>query len=87
MKFLGAKRYIYQDAKGDHITIAGLSKKAGCDYIFSQKEPFEFFNDEMYIPREHTGKLTHTYVDDEVSGFLIDYKGNRRKYYEKVLFI
>lgn len=83
VKFLGAKRYIYQDAKGDHITIAGLSKKAGCDYIFSQKEPFEFFNDEMYIPREHTGKLTHTYVDDEVSGFLTDYKGNRRKYYEK----
>ena len=32
---------------------------------------------------KNTGKLTHTYVDDEVSGFLTDYKGNRRKYYEK----
>lgn len=32
-KSLGAKRYMYEDSNGLHITIAGVSKKLGADYL------------------------------------------------------
>lgn len=76
-KTLGAKRYmILKDGKYK-ITIAGLSKQNGAEYISKQKNPFDFFNDEMYIPADHTGKLTHTYIDDFMECDIIDYKGNK----------
>lgn len=76
-KTLGAKRYIVEKGDKLEITISGLSKDIGGKYIEMQDNPFEFFNDNMYIPPEHTGKLTHTYIDDEYNGFMIDYKGNK----------
>ena len=36
----------------------------------------------MYIPAEHTGKLTHTYIDDVMEGDCVDYLGNKYHYKE-----
>lgn len=82
-KTLGAKRYIYKQGGNIHITIAGVSKKMGRDFIKKQKEPFEFFSDDMCIDSDYSGKLTHTYIDDERKGNLVDYQGNTMPYYEK----
>lgn len=75
-KTLGAKRYMYQIDGIIHITVAGLSKSQGAQYIARQKNPFEFFSNEMYIPSNHTSKLTHTYIDYEQTYDIMDYKGN-----------
>ena len=81
-KTLGAKRYIYEENDKLHITIAGLSKSKGSEYISKQKEPFKFFDDEMSIPPEDTGKLAHTYIDFPTEGYLTDYLGNRMHFEE-----
>lgn len=76
-KTLGAKRYCYQTKDGQyHFTISGLPSQ-GCQFISEQKKPFEYFSDGMYIPKEKTGKLVHTYIDDETVIDTIDYKGKR----------
>lgn len=77
-KTLGAKRYIINgfhrpdgSMKQEHmITIAGVNKKTGCEYIFSQKKPFDFFNDNMYIDAEHSGKTAVKYRDFQYSGMI-----------------
>ena len=82
-KTLGAKRYMYTNDTGTYITVAGLGKKQGAEYINSQPHPYSFFNDSMYIPPEHTGKLTHTYIDETMEGEAVDYLGNKFTYYER----
>lgn len=82
-KTLGAKRYIYEQDGEIHITIAGVSKKMGKEFLSEQKDAFSFFNDEMEIDAEHSGKLTHTYLDYEQKGVLTDYMGNTMEYDEK----
>lgn len=82
-KTLGAKRYIMDKNGKLNITVCGLSKKSGKEYIEQQTEPFNFFNNGMYVDCEHTGKMTHTYIDNEIKGCLIDYMGNACNYYEK----
>lgn len=82
-KTLGAKRYINEKDNGElAITVCGLSKKAGKNYIASQKEPFTFFNCGMYVNRDNTGKMTHTYIDNTIEGVLTDYLGNNAGYKE-----
>jgi hypothetical protein len=44
---------------------------------------FKAFNDGLYIPVNSTGKNTHTYVDNEISGYLTDYQGNIDRYNER----
>ena len=44
---------------------------------------FSEFNDTLYVPADYSGRLTHTYCDYEVSGFVKDYKGVMGKYSEK----
>ena len=69
-KTLGAKRYLVYQNNELHLTCAGLSKSKGAHYLLKQsngniKQAFELFNDELTVPAEYTGKLTHTYVDSE----------------------
>ena len=33
------------------------------------------FNDDLFIPASETGKNTHTYIDDEMTAEVTDYKG------------
>ena len=82
-KTLGAKRYIFQKDDKISITVCGLSKKSGKEFIENQEKPFLFFNDGMHVDCEHTGKMTHTYIDREIENVITDYLGNTAYYHEK----
>lgn len=80
-KTLGAKRYMC-DINGDYeITVAGLNKLKGCDFIVnSAKEkgvtPYDIFKDGLHVDGENTGKLTHTYINTPIESDITDYLGN-----------
>ena len=86
-KTLGAKRYLVRYDNGDMVlTVAGLSKRNGLDYMKKvcnndYKKVFNMFDDELYIPSEETGKNTHTYIDEEMKIQSIDYQGNKENVY------
>ena len=90
-KTLGAKRYMYIQDEVDkegvlhenalHITIAGLGKKSGAQYISTKEDPFEYFSNKMEIPEEGTGKQTHTYLK-EMEGDFVDYMGQTQHFHE-----
>lgn len=82
-KTLGAKRYIFRKDKKLSITVCGLSKKSGKEFIENKKNPFIFFNDGMFVDSNHTGKMTHTYIDKEIEKTVPDYLGNVAYYHEK----
>lgn len=82
-KTLGAKRYIYDQTDGLHITIAGVSKVKGKEYLESKNDPFDAFASGLEIDSEHSGKLTHTYIDEPKSGYFYDYEGVKQEYDEK----
>lgn len=80
-KTLGAKRYLVEFENDEmEMTVAGLSKKNGLKYLQDNNknntDVFNAFNDEMYIPAEHTGKMTHTYLDEPQEHRVLDYLGN-----------
>ena len=86
-KTLGAKRYMcYYGNREYKITIAGLSKSYGAKYLKktykNMKNIFAAFKDEMSIPKEYTNKKTHTYIDEEMAGYVTDYLGNTAIYHE-----
>lgn len=66
-KTLGAKRYIYEDFDGVHVTIAGLPKNALSRYCEKHNENiFKFFNENnMQLDLEDSEKLTTCYHDEE----------------------
>ena len=79
-KTLGAKRYLVRENGHNKLTVAGLSKKNGMDYIESQcggdvDKVFNMFSDSLYIPADATGKMTHSYIDDEQELLIVDYDG------------
>lgn len=90
-KAVRAKSYMYYSDGDYHMTVAGLSKQDAIAYLKSEEAanaffvetqtephpvtPLDIFRDGMYIPAEHTGKLTHTYVDDPFNYRIYDYKG------------
>lgn len=88
-KTLGAKRYMVKkknvlDDKYDYsITVSGLNKHTTVPYLIESKDDiFSAFEIGLYIPKEHTGKLTHTYIDEERKGYIKDYLGNVGYYQE-----
>lgn len=83
-KTLGAKRYMVEKDGDINITVAGLNKKACVPYMLEKwgDKVFDNFSDNLYIPPEHTGKNTHTYIDDERRGIVMDYLGNSAEYWE-----
>lgn len=86
-KTLGAKRYLcYYGDKDFMLTIAGLSKSYGMDYLKKKhrtiKGIFDAFQNDMYIPEDFTNKKTHTYIDKEMTGYVTDYLGNKCIYHE-----
>lgn len=79
-KTLGAKRYLTQSGDKLHLTVAGLSKQNGIKYMLEladgdKEKVFDMFTDTLYIPADRTGKMTHTYIDDEASFKVTDHKG------------
>lgn len=83
-KCLGAKRYMTETDSGISITVSGLNKKVAVPYLLEKykNKVFEKFDDNLYIPPEYTGKMTHTYIDDEFGGTITDYLGNKATYHE-----
>ena len=86
-KTLGAKRYLCYYGDNEYmLTIAGLSKSNGIDYLkekYNNVEAiFEAFTKDLFIPEEYTGKKTHTYIDNEMVGYVTDYLGNKCIYHE-----
>ena len=85
-KTLGAKRYIYKKhGENTKITIAGLSKEKGAEWLrknYGNYGMFNYFTDGMYIPPDGTGKMTYTYINDKIDGVVKDYQGNCGEYHE-----
>ncbi len=94
-KTLGAKRYMYYDGKDIHITISGVKKSNGVEYLKYKFKTidniFKNFKEDLEFPPEYidnnvvkqgSGKLTHTYIDDYQSEYFIDYLGNKGSYSE-----
>ena len=80
-KTLGAKRYLIEEDGELEITVAGLSKQNGLEYMLEKTGNdnggvFKMFTDSLYIPAERTGKMTHTYIDESKEITVTDYQGN-----------
>ncbi len=85
-KTLGAKRYMTEDENGRiSITVAGLNKNVATPYLIKTygDKVFENFNDNLTVPADYTGKMTHTYIDEYVEGYVVDYLGNEEYFYEE----
>lgn len=79
-KSLGAKRYMMQIGENVSLTVAGVNKKMAIPYLLGKygiKDIFDAFSNHLDIPADHTGKLTHVYIDSYQSGEVIDYTGQR----------
>ncbi len=80
-KTLGAKRYIVAEQGKLKTTIAGLGKKEGAEYLLEisnndMQQAFKNFRIGLKVPAGRTGKNTHTYLDEEFKGIIVDYLGN-----------
>ena len=85
-KTLGAKRYLVQRGNDIEFTVAGVNKKAIKEYMletYGLDGVFDAFTRSLDIPAGRTGKLTHTYIDKEWQGEVVDYLGEKFPYYEK----
>lgn len=87
-KTVGAKRYIYEYHDGSmSMTVSGLNKKYAMPYLLESNGNnhdliFEKFGEGMFIPAGHTGKLTLTYIENEIKGTLVDYQGVTGEFHE-----
>lgn len=83
-KTLGAKRYIYESEDGIHTTVAGIGKQALKNYLINdcKEDPFVAFDDALNVPPDKSGKLVHTYIDNEMRVSITDYLGNTCTQYE-----
>jgi hypothetical protein len=84
-KTLGAKRYMREYDDGHiEITVAGVNPKKGAAYMTARygADAFNAFTEGLVIPAEHTGKLTHTYIDEEIKGWCEDYQGKAGIFHE-----
>lgn len=81
-KAIRAKAYIYREKEKYVLSLSGVNKKEGVDYLKSIGDPIDEFNKSMCFPKGKTGKLCHTYIDEKVSGEVVDYFGNRGSYEE-----
>lgn len=85
-KTLGAKRYLVQKDNDIEFTVAGVNKKAIKEYMletYGLDGVFDAFTRSLDIPAGRTGKLTHTYIDREWQGEVVDYLGEKFPYFEK----
>ena len=83
-KSLGSKRYLYMTAEHELVlTVSGVNKRVALPYLikkYGKYGIFKHFNEDLVIPAEYTGKLTHYYLEGQYSGEVADYKGEIVKY-------
>lgn len=89
-KTLGAKRYMYEQDNKIHITISGVQKEAGVNYLYykykTNDKIFTAFQENLVFPATYidkknckhngSGKLCHTYIDKYLCDYVTDYLGN-----------
>jgi hypothetical protein len=88
---LGAKRYMWRKGDEYSITVAGVNKFSGRNYLVEEAKrlgisPFELFNNDLVIPPSHSGRITLTYLDGDdtpIDGEVTDYLGNTYHYHEE----
>ena len=83
-KTLGAKRYMIEQDGKINITVAGVNKKTAVPYLVKTygNNIFDAFTNDLTIPKEYTGKMTHTYIDERRTGTITDYLGNTNTFDE-----
>ena len=83
-KTLGAKRYMIEQGGKINITVAGVNKKTAVPYLVKTygNKIFDAFTNDLTIPKEYTGKMTHTYIDERRTGKITDYLGNTNTFDE-----
>lgn len=75
------------------ITVSGINKYYAIPQLFRglscsvtdhglNYDPFVMFDDGMSVEPEYTGKMTHTYIDNERTGTVVDYMGVESEYLE-----
>ncbi len=76
-KTLGAKRYMTEENGKINITVSGLNKKVTVPYLLEKygDRIFDDFSDNLSVPADYTGKMTHTYIDEESTFNITDYLG------------
>ena len=87
-KTLRAKAYMVEYEDGHmSLTVSGLNKKIAMPWLQekykTREEIFKHFDNDLYVIPEATGKLTHTYIDDDVVDEVTDYRGKVGMYSEK----
>lgn len=82
-KAIRSKAYVGKMNGEYELTLSGVNKKAGIEYLISQGNPMELLKDGFIFPAGKSGKLTHTYIDTPMKGTVIDYQGHKSKYNEK----
>lgn len=80
-KTLGAKRYLVEKKGVFTLTLAGANKKKAMEYLLTG-DPFNGFSDKLVIPKESSGRLLLTYIDDETEGDIVDANGVQYHYTE-----
>lgn len=97
-KTLGAKRYLCRQGRSWLFTVAGVNKFMSRAYLLKRTHeinrvlkhehkmpisPFELFNINLVIPKEHSGRNVLSYIDEPTKGIIVDYLGNAYPYSEK----
>lgn len=86
-KTLGAKRYLLKCGDKLELTVAGLSKSNGIKHLKDNSENdlqlFDNFTNQLYVPACETGKMTHTYIDEELTSMITDYLGETEEVHSK----
>ena len=91
---LRAKAYMVETEESINITVAGVNKQAAVPYLckgWAQdlktrayiNDPMQRFDDGLSIPKEYTGKLTHIYLDEPMTGQIVDYMGKTGSFCER----
>lgn len=96
-KTLGAKRYLCRAGNKWLFTVAGVNKFKAREYILKRtheinrvrkhnglkpQSPFHLFTMDLVVPKEFSGRMVVTYIDDVSKGTIVDYLGNKYDYEE-----
>ena len=66
----GAKKYAFEDDKGLHITVAGVGKKKGAEYL-KNHGGLESFEPGFIWPNQNSGGGTDAYWNDDGINYVI----------------
>lgn len=85
-KTLGCKRYLIEFPDGEYkLTVAGTNPDGTLAYLINQqffegKDIFDNFNENLVIPADYSHRLVAKFIEEERSGWVTDYLGNRYYY-------